>query len=68
MSLQHQHSIKNGQTLTFAVFQARKITFFHVFEDANVFVNSFISNVSAVSLSIDIVARFVSLSTVIADM
>ena len=41
--------------------------FFQVFKNANVFVNSVISNVLAVSLSIDIV-RFVSLSSVIVDL
>jgi len=38
---------------------------FHVFKNANVSVNSVISNVLAVSLSIDILARFVSLSSAI---
>jgi len=35
-----------------------------VFKTANIFVNSNISNILAVSLSIDIISRFVSLSLV----
>ena len=42
--------------------------FFQVFKNANVFVNSTISNVSAASLAVDITARFVSLSSVIVDL
>jgi len=38
--------------------------FLQVFKTANIFVNSNISNILAVSLSIDIIARFVSLSSV----
>jgi len=49
------------------MFQARKVIF-QVFKNANVFVNSNISHILAVSLSIDIIARFVSLSLVIVDL
>jgi len=42
--------------------------FFQVFINANVSVNSVIPNVLAVSLSIDIIARFMSISSVIADL
>jgi len=48
--------------------QARKMTFSQVFKNANVSVNSIISYVSAVSLSMDIIARFDSLSLVIVDV
>ena len=41
--------------------------FFQVFKNANDSVNSVISNVLAVSLSIDFIDRFISLSSVIAD-
>jgi len=41
---------------------------FQVFKSANVFVNSAIFHILAVSLSVDIVARFVSLSLVIVDL
>jgi len=42
--------------------------FFQVFKNANVSVSSVISSVIAVSLSIDITARFVNLSSVIVDL
>jgi len=42
--------------------------FFQVFKHANVFVNSVISNTLAVPLSIDTIARFVSISSVIVDL
>jgi len=38
------------------------------FKNANVFVNSVISNILAVSLSIDIIARFASISSVTDDL
>ena len=41
---------------------------FQVLKNANVFVNSVTSNVLAVSLSIDITAKFVSLSSVVVDL
>jgi len=42
--------------------------FFQIFKNANVFVNSVISNVFAVSLPLNIIARFVSLLSVKVDM
>jgi len=42
--------------------------FFQVFKNMYVSVNSVIPNVLAVSLSIDIIARFISLSSIIADL
>jgi len=42
--------------------------FFQVFKNANVSVSSVVSSVIAVSLSIDITARFVNLSSVIVDL
>jgi len=45
--------------------------FFQVFKDANGFVNSLIyiySNIFIVLHSIDVIARFVSLSTVVVDL
>ena len=41
---------------------------FQVLKNANVFVNSNISHILGVSLSIDIIARFVSFSSVIVDL
>jgi len=53
----------------FLCFKLGKWVFpFQVFKDANVFVNSVISNVLAVSLPIDIISRLVSLSSVIVDL
>ena len=49
------------------MFQTEKMTL-QVFKNVNVSVNSVISNVLAVSLSIDVLARFVSLSSVIVDL
>jgi len=54
--------------LSICYVSSSKNDFFQVFKNANVAVNSVTSNVLAVSLSIDILARFVSLSSVIFDL
>jgi len=54
--------------LSICLFQTRKMTFFQVFKNANVFVNSVLCNVSTSSLSIDIIARFFSLLSDLVDL
>jgi len=68
MFLENQHNIQSRQTLAFTIFQDRKMTFPKFSKMQIFFVNSVISNVFAVSLSTDIIARIVNLSSVIVDL
>ena len=57
------------ETLAFAIFEARKMTF-SKFSKMQIFLptQSYLILESGVSNSLDIIARFVSLSSVIADL
>jgi len=63
---EHQRNLQPRQTLTFAIIQVKKITF-SMFSRMQILLSTqlYLILVSAVSLSVDIIARFVSLSSVI---